>query len=276
MQTQDQFTQDASPNPFPPLDPDTIAALRESIRRFGVFHPIAVDLEGNVLDGHHRFAIATELEVLLPLTVIAPMPSDPGQLTRPEAEKIDKQRQAIRKKAYEVIESFEWYDESRCRVHEVAEDADPAEIARSLNVDRRHLSPEQRRAFAVKLSAEGKPLRAIAKATGVSHMQVHRDLKAVGTYVPLTAEDVIRNDPGVTYHQGGWVEDSDGHMYRKNQPKRKKPVSEATKANQRQKQCRTACIKYIKAEGWEAFEALVAELALIGKLSNAYGPEAGE
>jgi ParB-like chromosome segregation protein Spo0J len=48
---------------FPALDPAVEAALRSSIKRFGVLVPIVKDQHGNVLDGHHRQTIADELGV---------------------------------------------------------------------------------------------------------------------------------------------------------------------------------------------------------------------
>jgi ParB family chromosome partitioning protein len=47
----------------------------------------------------------------------------------------------------------------------VADDAEAQAVARSLNVDRRHLSAAQRREIAAALRAEGHSLRAIAGAT---------------------------------------------------------------------------------------------------------------
>ncbi|MBN2840984.1 MAG: ParB N-terminal domain-containing protein [Coriobacteriia bacterium] len=48
---------------FAPLDAATEAALRASITRFGVLVPVAVDQDGNILDGHHRVRLANELGV---------------------------------------------------------------------------------------------------------------------------------------------------------------------------------------------------------------------
>jgi ParB-like chromosome segregation protein Spo0J len=48
---------------FPALPSDVAAALRASIRRFGVIVPVVVDQHGAFLDGHHRAAIADELGV---------------------------------------------------------------------------------------------------------------------------------------------------------------------------------------------------------------------
>ena len=41
---------------MPPLPPETEAALRASIERFGVLMDIVVDAEANIIDGHHRLA----------------------------------------------------------------------------------------------------------------------------------------------------------------------------------------------------------------------------
>lgn len=51
---------------FSPLDAGTEAALRASIRRFGVLVPIVVDQHGKVIDGHHRQRLAAELHVKCP------------------------------------------------------------------------------------------------------------------------------------------------------------------------------------------------------------------
>jgi ParB-like chromosome segregation protein Spo0J len=48
---------------FAALDPAIEAALRSSIKRWGVLVPVAKDQHGNVLDGHHRVRIAEELGV---------------------------------------------------------------------------------------------------------------------------------------------------------------------------------------------------------------------
>lgn len=53
------------------LSDATEAALRASIRHFGVILPVVYDQHGNVLDGHQRLRIAAELHVDVPATVIA-------------------------------------------------------------------------------------------------------------------------------------------------------------------------------------------------------------
>ncbi len=55
---------------FPALDAATEAALRESIRRFGVLVPVVRDQHGRTLDGHHRSRIADELGVKFRVDVV--------------------------------------------------------------------------------------------------------------------------------------------------------------------------------------------------------------
>lgn len=59
---------------LPPLSADEYAALREDIRGAGVRVPIDVDEDGNILDGHHRKAIADELGVECPERVVRGLP----------------------------------------------------------------------------------------------------------------------------------------------------------------------------------------------------------
>lgn len=51
---------------FPELDPATEAALRSSIKRYGVLVPVVKDQHGRVIDGHHRARLAAELGVRCP------------------------------------------------------------------------------------------------------------------------------------------------------------------------------------------------------------------
>ena len=56
---------------LPPLDAATEAALRESIRRFGVLVPVVRDQHGRTLDGYYRSRIARELGIDYRVDVIA-------------------------------------------------------------------------------------------------------------------------------------------------------------------------------------------------------------
>jgi ParB-like chromosome segregation protein Spo0J len=62
------------------------------------------------------------------------------------------------------------------------EDEDEArEYARTLNVDRRHLDPDQRRAVVGALREQGHSLRAIAGAVGASKSQIAKDINQLST-----------------------------------------------------------------------------------------------
>lgn len=69
-------------------------------------------------------------------------------------------------------------------------------MAIALNVARRQLSAEDRRALVVKLRALGKSEREIGKALGVSNATVHRDLEAGASNV---APDRITGADGKSY-----------------------------------------------------------------------------
>ena len=52
-----------------PLNPEQYAALRADIAKRGVKVPLDADADGNILDGHHRYAIAQELGIECPRIV---------------------------------------------------------------------------------------------------------------------------------------------------------------------------------------------------------------
>ena len=56
---------------LPDLTPKAYARLRDSIRRFGVKRPIAVDEDGWTLDGHARKAISGKFRIVCPSTTVA-------------------------------------------------------------------------------------------------------------------------------------------------------------------------------------------------------------
>jgi transposase-like protein len=92
------------------------------------------------------------------------------------------------------------------RVRRVNGEDEANEIARTLNMDRRHLSAEDRRRMVEALRSErtanGEHVhsyRAIAKALGVSHTQARRDIDehaSGGTYVP---PELVRGSDGKSY-----------------------------------------------------------------------------
>jgi hypothetical protein len=133
------------PDLIPPLSADELARLRESIICNGVVNPIVVDEDDGVIDGGNRLRIAAELDA----------PSIPAEV-----------RAGL--------------------THEKK-----IELAYSLNADRRHMSAatlkrlkEERVARVAAARQEGKSIRAIAEAAGVSKTQVERDLSEAKATVP--------------------------------------------------------------------------------------------
>lgn len=55
---------------MPPLDDEQWHALRQSIKANGVLEPVVFDEDGEILDGHHRVAIAEELDIDYPRRVL--------------------------------------------------------------------------------------------------------------------------------------------------------------------------------------------------------------
>lgn len=141
---------------FPALDPATEAALRHSIRRWGVLVPIFVSAgpwqKGTILDGHHRSRIAEEEGCGPPSTIPIPV--------------------------------------------ETEEDAH--ELARTLNMDRRHLDADQRRLIVADLRAAGFSIRDIAGAVGASVGTVHNDLADPEVFSPEHVGEIHGRD-GKTY-----------------------------------------------------------------------------
>lgn len=83
----------------------------------------------------------------------------------------------------------------RVDVREVASDDEAQEIARTLNADRRHLRPEQRRPIVKALREDGHSLRAIGGALGISQTQVANDLEGVNRLTP----DRVEGQDGKSY-----------------------------------------------------------------------------
>jgi hypothetical protein len=112
---------------LPPLTEDEYAALKADIAENGVMVPVEIDEDGNLLDGHHRAAIAAELGIDYPTVLRAGLTED------------QKHAHALR-----------------------------------LNLQRRHLSAEQKREL-ILAELERNPDRsdrAIAKLIGVDHKTV--------------------------------------------------------------------------------------------------------
>lgn len=80
---------------------------------------------------------------------------------------------------------------------DVADDEHATELAQTLNTDRRHLSPDQRRELVIDLRAQGHSERAIAGALGVGNGTVHRDLAGAPDGAPQP--ESVRGADGKTY-----------------------------------------------------------------------------
>jgi hypothetical protein len=61
---------------LPPLTAEEYAALREDIAANGIRVPVDVDEDGQILDGHHRQAIAADLGIPCPTRVVAGLTED--------------------------------------------------------------------------------------------------------------------------------------------------------------------------------------------------------
>ena len=65
---------------LPPLPPEVLAQLEASIRARGVEDAVAVDENGQTLDGHHRRHLADRLGVPYATTVVAGLSEDEKRL----------------------------------------------------------------------------------------------------------------------------------------------------------------------------------------------------
>lgn len=179
---------------MPELPPETEAALRCSIQTYGVVVPIVVDNEGNIIDGHHRLRLALELEMPFALTVVVPVPSMINTVA--EDSDADARREAAHAKARKVPPLFPLADDVTTTYVEVPEGTDPVDVAKTLNLDRRHLDSGQRQQVVAALREQGYSLRAIAGAVGASKSQVGNDIKQLSTSGQLKSPKRIEGRDG--------------------------------------------------------------------------------
>lgn len=143
---------------FRPLDREEEAALRASIEKSGVIVPVAVDVHGNILDGHHRVRLSQEMNKQYPVIVIV----EEGKAPPPEY-------------LSEVRAAHPLFINHGNRK---VPSLDPEAVARTLNIARRHLTVDERKQMVKTLRKEGHSERAIARTVGASQPTVHRDLEA--------------------------------------------------------------------------------------------------
>jgi hypothetical protein len=139
------------PDLLRPLTPAERANLRESIQSEGMFVPIIVDEKDGIIDGINRATIASEL-------------------------------------GYDL-------DELPLQVVDYLTTAGKRKMVLDLHWARRHLTPDEQQALRQQRIArvaearqEGKSLRTIAEAEGVSHQQIKRDLDEAATVTGVTVE----------------------------------------------------------------------------------------
>ena len=192
-------------NPLPPLDEATEAALRDSIRRYGVLVPIVCDVEGNVIDGHHRLRILKELREAIdedwvghnpPLVaVVAPKgwqeEYPPSGRT---SSKWHKEHPSIWHRLERSL-GVDVYLTNNGNYLEV-DPYEPDNIIRTLNLDRRQLTAKQREAVIVHLRENGHSVRAIARAVGISKSQAERDAARLSRAGQLTTPDKVTGEDG--------------------------------------------------------------------------------
>jgi hypothetical protein len=170
---------------LPPLSESEREELRTSIQESGIQSPIILSPEreglvARVVDGYHRLLLAVELglpKVPTKYLTAPPVPGKPTSAARltPEAER---------------------------------------EMALTLNLARRHLSPEQRRALVQKLRAQGMSQRAIAQTVGVDVSTINRDLRGTISGVAFATPEMPS-----TPTQPATIKGRDGKEYPAAKPK---------------------------------------------------------
>ena len=185
------------PNPMPSLAPDEYAGLKESIRRHGVLYPVVVDHEGAIIDGHHRLAIVREIEERVGLRIVVLVPWDSDLSPAKLKSKIEKAFPETR--TILAVGSRSWDNaDPPITYRHLRAGADPQEVACTLNLDRRHLTVEQRRSLVADLRERGTSIRAIATATGEPKSTVADDVKQLSDTGQLKAPAKVKGLDGKT------------------------------------------------------------------------------
>ena len=149
----------------PPTE-DERSALRESIIRYGQRDAIIVDENGDILDGHNRFAILTEL-------------------SKSRAKAL-KERFAPENWKVETVEFGDDFDEESRTA-----------FARSINLARRHYSVEDRKALAANIITQSPRSSdiAIAASVGLSKNTV----RAVRSKTSVKSASQVKRDEAVAH-----------------------------------------------------------------------------
>lgn len=202
-------------NVLGPLPPEREQSLRRTIERHGVLVPIAVDPDGEILDGHNRKRIAAELGIDCPEHTVT-SDADPLEL----ALTINVERRAITAEKLQVLavelrDKFGWSDAriaevlgvGRTTVRRATAPTSPSGqvgATRRAGRDNRHRPARRatreevarRVEAAAKLWREGYRRDAIGEALGTSHGTVDNDVRAAGIDPKIPRE--IKRGPAPT------------------------------------------------------------------------------
>ena len=267
---------------MPSLAPDEYAGLKESIRRHGVLYPVVVDHEGAIIDGHHRLAIVREIKERVGLRVVVLVPRESDLSPAKLKSKIEKAFPETR--TIFAVGSRSWDNaDPPITYRRLWAGANPQEVARTLNLDRRHLTVEERLTLTAELRAKGTSIRGIAKATGISKTQVSRDIEQVSPTGHVNPDGSPDGPVLLNIDTSSTVTGTDGKTYKASKPKKAKEPRKPTKAEShaqmvemaekirantpeaKRERARLAAIEYIEADGWPQF------LRLVDDLSQQYG-----
>jgi ParB-like chromosome segregation protein Spo0J len=198
---------------MPALAPDEYDGLKESIRKHGVLYPIVVDTDANIIDGFNRVAIVRDLKTsALRVVVLIPSDSDltPAKLNPAVTKAFPETRRVLNNGS----RSWENTDPA-ITYRRVPQGVDMKEYARTLNLDRRHLTKAQRLELTADLVTRGASTRTIAVATGVSQSTAERDVKKV-------------EESGESHDSPRKVTGKDGKQYpaKKKAPAKPKPADD--------------------------------------------------
>ncbi len=159
-------------NPLPPLDDATDAALRDSIQRYGVLVPIVCDVDGNLIDGHHRLRILEELRVTHdedgpfhdPPSVIIVAPEGWREAYPPSGTRVSAKWREEHPPLHWRLDRGLGIPVHWLNPIITVDPYEPEHIIQTLNLDRRQLTSKQREAVIVHLRENGHSVRAIAAA----------------------------------------------------------------------------------------------------------------
>lgn len=163
---------------LPPLSTEEFAALKADIEANGVFHPVILDEDGNVLDGRHRLKIDKNV----PRRVIAGLSEDEkhafvirANLTRrnlsPDQKREIRQKQKAIAQRLRKDDPKKWTQQAVASVLGVAQNTVSTWFTSNISTDNTGKTPDAR----VKLTPAAKEAVAEKVQSGISQQQVAAD-----------------------------------------------------------------------------------------------------